>query len=110
MNMNDSLSKLMQEAEKMQSKMQEAQAELSSLSVTGESGGGMVKVTMNGLHNVPQVKISKALMDEDVSMIEDLVAAAVNDAVARVEKVSKEKIAKLTSGFNLPTDFLKSDE
>jgi nucleoid-associated protein EbfC len=105
MDMNQNLGNLMKEAQKMQKKMQDAQQQLSDMLVTGESGGGLVKVEMNGRHDVKTVKINNNLMDDDVEMLEDLVAAAVNDAVRKIEKASKEKISQLTSGLNIPTDF-----
>lgn len=110
MDINQNLGNLMKEAQKMQQRMQEAQQQLSQLIVTGESGGGMVKIEMNGRHDVVKVKISKSLMEEEVEMLEDLFAAAVNDAVRKVEKASKEKISQLTAGLNIPTDFMKGDE
>ena len=108
--LNQSLGNLMKEAQKMQQRMQEAQEQLTKLTVKGQSGGGMVKVFMNGRHDVSNVEINRTLMTEDVSMLEDLVAAAINDAVRQVEKVSKEKISQLTSGLNLPTDFMQKGE
>ncbi|KTC87311.1 MULTISPECIES: YbaB/EbfC family nucleoid-associated protein [Legionella] len=110
MDINQNLGNLMKEAQKMQQRMQEAQEQLSRLIVEGESGGGMVKVKMNGRHDVIELKINKTLMEEDVEMIEDLTAAAFNDAVRRVEKASKEKISQLTAGLNIPTDFLKDED
>lgn len=110
MDINQNLGNLMKEAQKMQQRMQEAQQQLSLLVVTGEAGGGMVKVEMNGRHDLTKVKISPALMEEDVEMLEDLVAAAVNDAVRKVEKASKEKITQLTAGLNIPPDLLKGQE
>ena len=110
MDINQNLGNLMKEAQKMQQRMQEAQQQLSQLIVTGESGGGMVKVEMNGRHDITKVKVNPSLMEEDVEMLEDLFAAAVNDAVRKVEKASKEKISQLTAGLNIPTDFLKEDE
>lgn len=109
MDISQNLGNLMKEAQKMQQRMQEAQEQLSKLIVEGESGGGLVKVKMNGRHDVVEVKIKPTLMEEDVEMLEDLVAAAVNDAVRRIEKVSKEKIAQLTAGLNIPTDLLKEE-
>jgi len=108
MDINQNLGNLMKEAQKMQQRMQEAQKELSELVVTGESGGGMVTVKMNGRHDIlaDGIKIKATLMDEDVEMLEDLVAAAVNDAVRKIEKASKDKISKLTAGLNLPTDLM----
>lgn len=110
MDINQNLGNLMKEAQKMQQRMQEAQQQLSLLIVTGESGGGMVKIEMNGRHDVIKVKINPSLMEEDTEMLEDLFAAAVNDAVRKVEKASKEKITQLTAGLNIPTDFLKEGE
>lgn len=110
MDINQNLGNLMKEAQKMQQRMQEAQEQLSKLIVDGESGGGMVKIKMNGRHDVTEVKIAATLMEEDVEMMEDLVAAAVNDAVRKVEKASKEKISQLTAGLNIPTDFMKKDD
>ena len=104
MDMNANLNNLMKEAQKMQKKMQDAQQQLTDTLVTGESGGGLVKVEMNGRHDVKKVTIKPTLMEEDVDMLEDLVAAAVNDAVRKIEKVSKDKIGQLTAGLNIPTD------
>jgi DNA-binding YbaB/EbfC family protein len=105
MDLNANLGNLMKEAQKMQKKMQDAQQQLTDMLVVGESGGGLVKVEMNGRHDVKKVNINSNLMDEDVEMIEDLVAAAVNDAVRKIEKASKDKISQLTAGLNIPTDF-----
>jgi DNA-binding YbaB/EbfC family protein len=105
MDMNGNLNNLMKEAQKMQKKMQDAQQQLTEVTVVGESGGGLVKVTMNGRHDVSAVKINPNMMDEDIEMLEDLVAAAVNDAVRKIEAISKEKISQLTAGLNIPTDF-----
>lgn len=110
MNMNQNLNNLMKEAQKMQERMQEAQQQLTNMIVTGESGGGMVRVEMNGRHDITNVKINPSLVEEGVEMIEDLVAAAVNDAVRKVEKASKDKIGELTAGLNIPTDFLDGGE
>lgn len=110
MDINQNLGNLMKEAQKMQQRMQEAQQQLSELSITGESGGGMVRVKMNGRHDVTEVKINPSLLDEEIGMLEDLFAAAVNDAVRKIEKASKEKISQLTAGLNIPTDFLKDGD
>lgn len=104
------LNRLLDEAQKMQDRMKKAQEELIQLIVEGKSGGGMVKVKMNGRHDVIKVTIARSLLNEEVEMLEDLVAAAVNDAVRQVEKVSKDKINQLTAGLNIPTDFLKEDD
>lgn len=106
MDINQNLGNLMKEAQKMQQRMQEAQQQLSELEVRGESGGSMVSVKMNGRHDVTEVKIKPTLMDEDVEMLEDLIAAAFNDAVRKIEKVSKDKISQLTAGLNIPTDLM----
>lgn len=110
MDINQNLGNLMKEAQKMQQRMQEAQQELSKLVVTGEAGGGMVTVKMNGRHDVTDVKIKPSLLDDDVEMLEGLVGAAVNDAVRKIEKASKEKISQLTAGLNIPTDFMGGKE
>ncbi len=96
---------LMKQAQMMQDKMQKAQAEIASLEVTGESGAGLVKVTMAGNHNVRRVSIDDSLMQDDKEMLEDLIAAAINDAVRRVEETSKEKMAAVTGGMALPPGF-----
>ncbi|GAB3291225.1 YbaB/EbfC family nucleoid-associated protein [Pseudidiomarina andamanensis] len=100
------LGNMMKQAQQMQERMQKAQAEIANLEVTGEAGAGMVKVTMLGNHNVRRVSIDPSLFeDDDSEMIEDLVAAAINDAVRRVEQTSKDKMAEVTGGMNLPPGF-----
>ncbi len=101
MDINKNLGDLMKEAKKMQDKMQEAQEQLSKLEVTGEAGGGMVKTKMNGRHEVLDLYTHPSLNDEP-EMMRDLIIASFNDAVRKVEKVSKDKITELTSGLNLP--------
>ena len=96
---------LMKQAQKMQEDMQRVQEELANAEVEGESGAGLVKVTMTGRHDVKRVAIDPSLMEEDKEMLEDLLAAAVNDAVRKVESNNKEKMAGLTSGMNLPEGF-----
>ena len=96
------LGKIMQQAQAMQGKMQEAQEELAKMEITGESGAGLVKVTMTGKHEVKNVVIDPSVFDEDREFAEDLVAAAINDAVQRVDATSKEKMSELTGGMNLP--------
>jgi DNA-binding YbaB/EbfC family protein len=88
--------------EQMQRQLEQAQQELSSLEVTGEAGGGMIKVVMTGRHDVRRVQIDPALMGDDREMLEDLLAAAVNDAVRKVETTTQQKMSGLTSGLNLP--------
>lgn len=110
MDINQDLGNLMKQAQKMQQRMQEAQQQLSELIVMGEAGGGMVKIKMNGRHDVLEVKIHPSLTEDDIAMLEALIAAATNDAVHKVEKASKEKISQLTAGLNLPTDFMKEED
>lgn len=93
---------LMKQAQKMQEQMQRAQEELAEKEVTGESGAGLVKVTMNGRHDVKRVELDDSLMEEDKDMLEDLLAAAVNDAVRKVETRNREEMEKLTAGMGLP--------
>jgi DNA-binding YbaB/EbfC family protein len=100
--MKGGLGNLMKQAQEMQASMQRAQEELASLEVTGESGGGLVKVTMTGKHEVKRVVIDDSLVGEDKDMLEDLVAAAINDAVHKVESTTQERLAGLTGGLNLP--------
>ncbi|GAB59359.1 YbaB/EbfC family nucleoid-associated protein [Rheinheimera nanhaiensis] len=93
---------IMKQAQAMQEKMQKVQAEIAAMEVTGEAGAGLVKVTMLGNHNVRRVSIDDSLMQDDKDMLEDLIAAAINDAVRRVEETSKEKMAAVTGGLQLP--------
>ena len=93
---------VMRQAQQMQENMQKAQAELTNLEVTGESGAGMVKVVLNGRHEAKKVTIEPKLVSEELGMLEDLVAAAINDAARKIEERSKEKYADLMSGMNLP--------
>lgn len=99
--MKGNIAGLLQQAQKMQENLKQAQAELANLEVTGESGGGLVKVTMSGRHEVRRVKIDNTLTG-DVEMMEDLIAAAVNDAVNRVATATQEKMSGMASGMNLP--------
>lgn len=99
------MGKLMKQAQEMQEKMQKLQEDAANTTSVGESGAGMVKVTMTGRHDVRKVEIDPSLMQEDKEMLEDLLAAAVNDAVRRVEQASKEKMAELTAGIPLPPGF-----
>lgn len=103
--MDFDMKNLMQQMQGMQEKAQKLQEEIAQTEVTGEAGAGMVKVTMNGRHDVRRVNIDPSLMGEDPEMLEDLVAAAINDAVRRVEKHQKEKMAGLTEGMPIPPGF-----
>lgn len=103
--MKGGLDQLMKQAQKLQQDMQKAQEDLVNLEVQGQAGGGMVKVTMNGKHMVRRVNIDENLLSEDRDMLEDMIAAAVNDAVQKVEKASQEKMASMTAGIPLPPGF-----
>jgi len=100
--MKGGLGNLMKQAQKMQADLQKAQEELAKIEVQGQSGGGLVKLTINGKHEVRRVEIDDSLMGDDKEMLEDLVAAAMNDAVHRLEEQTKETMAGVTSGINLP--------
>ena len=93
---------IMKQAQQMQERMQKTQEELANLEVVGESGAGMVKVTMTCNHNVRRVEIDESLMEDDKDMVEDLVAAAFNDTARRVAETSKEKMSDVTGGMPLP--------
>ena len=102
---------IMKQAKDMQKSLEKIQAALTETSVTGVSGAGLVKITMNGRHEVTGVSISETLMvDNDKEMIEDLVIAAFNDAVRKVEEKSKEKLAGLTAGMSLPSAGSKNED
>ena len=96
------LGNLMKQAQQMQEKMQQMQEEVARLEVTGESGAGLVKVTINGAHNCRRVEIDPSLLEDDKEMLEDLVAAAFNDAARRIDETQKEKMASVSSGMQLP--------
>jgi len=100
--MKGGLGNLMKQAQKMQEDMQRMQEEVANMEVTGQAGGGMVQVVMTGRHDLKRVNIDDSLMSDDKEMLEDLIAAAVNDAVRQVEEVSQERMSGLTSGMNLP--------
>ncbi|MCV6604364.1 MAG: YbaB/EbfC family nucleoid-associated protein [Porticoccaceae bacterium] len=104
------LNDLMQQAQQMQERMQKMQEEAANAEVQGESGAGMVKITMTGRHDVRRVQIDPDLLSEDISlenreMLEDLLAAAINDAVRKVEAASKDKMSELTAGMQMPPGF-----
>jgi len=100
--MKGGLGNLMKQAQKIQADMLKAQEELAKLEITGQSGGGLVSVVMTGKHEVRQVRIDDSLLSDDKDMLEDLVAAAINDAVHRVEETVKDKYSGLTTGMGLP--------
>lgn len=96
---------LMKQAQALQEQMQKAQEELAHTEVTGESGAGLVKVVMTGRHDVRRVTIDDSVLSEGREMVEDLVAAAVNDAVRRVEENNREMMQKMAGGMGLPPGF-----
>lgn len=101
--MKGNIGNLMKQAQQLQANMQRAQAEIASLEVTGEAGGGMAKVTMTGRHEVRRVALDASIVSaDDKEMLEDLIAAAVNDAVQKVERMTQEKMSSLMGGMNLP--------
>ncbi len=100
--MKGALGNLMKQAQKMQEQVQRVQEEIANAEVVGESGGGLVRVIMNGRHDIKSVTIDPDLMNDEKTMLEDLMAAAVNDANRRVEALSKEKLAGVTAGIELP--------
>jgi len=103
--MKGGIGNLMKQAQKMQEDMQKAQEEMANIEVTGQSGGGLVKVTMTCKHDVKRIQIDNSLVSDDKDMLEDLVAAAMNDAVRNVEKTTQDKFSGLTAGMNLPAGF-----
>ncbi len=100
--MKGGLGNLMKQAQAMQDNVRRAQEELAKIEVAGTAGGGMVTVTMTCRHDVKGVEVDPSLMQDDKEVLEDLIAAAVNDAVRKVEKESQEKLAALTGGLNIP--------
>ena len=100
--MKGGIGQLMKQAQQMQANMKKAQEEMANMTVTGESGGGMVKVTMTCQHRLQALEIDDTLIGDDKEMLEDLVVAAFNDAVSKVERTVQEKFAGLTSGMGLP--------
>jgi len=103
--MKGSISDLMQQAQKMQSDMQQAQENLAGAEVQGDAGAGLVTVTMTGRHDVKRVSIDDSVFREDKDVLEDLLAAAVNDAVRKVEAHNREAMSGVTAGLNLPAGF-----
>jgi nucleoid-associated protein EbfC len=95
-------SQLMKQAQQLQSDMEKAQKELETTEVTGESGAGLVKITSTCRHYIKKVTIDPAALQEDKAVLEDLIAAAVNSTVRRIDEVSKDRLKKVTSGLNLP--------
>ena len=100
--MKGGIGQLMKQAQQMQADMQKAQEEMASLTVTGESGAGMVRITMTCKHELKSLAIDDSLIGDDKEMLEDLIIAAFNDAVRRVEKTVQEKFSGMTAGLGLP--------
>jgi DNA-binding YbaB/EbfC family protein len=105
MEMRGPMAQLMQQAQRMQENLKRAQEEIAKIEVTGQSGGGMVSVLMSGRHEVRRVNIDRKLFADDPEMAEDLVAAAINDAVNKVADASQRQMSEVTGGMNLPPGF-----
>tara|TARA_Y100000996_G_C22518719_1_gene641521 strand:+ start:38 stop:355 length:318 start_codon:yes stop_codon:yes gene_type:complete len=93
---------MMKQAQQMQKKMTQIQSEIDALKIEGESGGGMVKVVVDGKKNLLSINLSPDLMQEDKEMLEDLILVAINNAIKEVDTISKEKMASVTGGMNIP--------
>jgi DNA-binding YbaB/EbfC family protein len=100
--MKGGLGNIMKQAQAMQENMRKAQEELAKIEVTGNAGGGLVTVIMTCRHDVRRVQIDASLMQDEKEVLEDLIAAAVNDAVRKIEKTTQERMAGLTAGLNIP--------
>lgn len=100
--MRGQLGNLMQQAQKMQENLARAQAELATLEVSGQAGGGMVQITLTGKMDVRRVRIDKAAVGDDIEMLEDLIAAAFNDAVNKANEESQKRMAQATAGMPIP--------
>ena len=96
---------IMKQAQQMQDKMQKLQEELAQMEVVGEAGAGLVKVTMTGGHSVRRVELDDSMLEDDKELLEDLMAAAINDAVRRIEELNKTRMGELTGGMQLPPGF-----
>jgi DNA-binding YbaB/EbfC family protein len=96
---------MMKQAQQLQANMQKAQAEIAAMEVTGEAGGGMVKVTLNGRHEAKRVQIEPSVPLDDREMLEDLLAAAINDAAQKMEQATQQRMASVMGGMNLPPGF-----
>jgi hypothetical protein len=101
-NMKGMMGQLMRQAQEMQEKLKRAQDELAQMEVTGESGAGLVKVTLTGKHQCRKVEISPDAFKEDKEFVEDLIAAAINDAAQKVDQTSQDKMGKMAGGMQLP--------
>ncbi len=99
------INEIMKQARQMQEQFQKAQQDLLNIEVSGESGAGLVSVTLNGQHDVKKVQLDESLLGEDKEVIEDLIAAAFNDGVRKLEDKKKEALGSMTGGINLPEGF-----
>ncbi|QCI16136.1 YbaB/EbfC family nucleoid-associated protein [Buchnera aphidicola] len=100
------LGNLMKQAQQMQEKMTKIQDEIAKMEVTGEAGAGLVKVTINGAHNCRRVEVDPSLLqDDDKDMLEDLAAAAFNDAARRISEAQKKKMSAISTGMQFPSGF-----
>ncbi len=100
--MKGGLGNILKQAQAMQENLKRAQEELAALEITGSAGGGMVRVTMTGRHSVKRVELNPSLLKDDKDVLEDLVAAAMNDAARKVEQVTQEKMTGVTGGMSIP--------
>jgi nucleoid-associated protein EbfC len=101
--MKGNIGNMMKQAQQLQANMQRAQAEIAALEVTGEAGGGMAKVTLTGKHEARRVSLDPSIVSsDDKEMLEDLIAAAINDAVQKLERATQEKMASVMGGMQLP--------
>ncbi|HVF34311.1 MAG TPA: YbaB/EbfC family nucleoid-associated protein [Candidatus Saccharimonadia bacterium] len=100
--MKGGLGNIMQQAQRMQDNLKRAQEEIAKLEVTGQAGGGMVKVTINGRHEARKVEIERKMLSDDPEMLEDLVAAAFNDANNRLAELTQQKMSEVSAGMSLP--------
>lgn len=110
MDINQNISNLMKEAQKMQKNMQQAQEELLKQTFIGKSGGGLVEIELNGRYDITSLKIKPSVMDEDVEMLCDLLKAAWSAATKQVEEMTKSKLTNLTAGLNIPKDLLNGEK
>lgn len=100
--MKGGIGNMMKQAQMLQANMQRAQSEIAGIECIGEAGGGMAKVTMNGKHEVSRVQLDQSLLSDDKEMLEDLIAAAINDATRKIEKATQEKMQSAMAGMQLP--------
>jgi DNA-binding YbaB/EbfC family protein len=103
--MKGALGQIMRQAQQAQEAMKRVQEEIARAEITGESGGGMVKITLNGKHEAKKVEIAADALQESKDFLEDLIAAAINDASQKLERNAQEKMSKVAGGLNLPAGF-----